>query len=54
MPPPFGATWGTLCDRCDDLPEDATLITPPATKRFNTTDVQQFRITIGNTDTGDT
>ena len=30
--PPFGATWGTLRDRCDELPEDATLITPLATK----------------------
>ena len=27
MPPPFGATWGTLHDRCDELPEEATLIT---------------------------
>jgi hypothetical protein len=54
MPPPFGATWGTLRDRCEELPEDATLITPLATKRFRITDVQQSRIIIKDTDTGDT
>ena len=54
MPPPFGATWGTLRDRCEELPEDATLITPLATKRFRITDVQDLRIIIEDTDTGDT
>jgi hypothetical protein len=54
MPPPFGATWGTLRDRCEELPEDATLITPLATKRFRITDVQQSRIIIEDTDSGDT
>ncbi|HET7323281.1 MAG TPA: hypothetical protein VFJ06_03000 [Halococcus sp.] len=54
MPPPFGATWGTLRDRCEELPEDATLIMPLATKRFRITDVQNQRIIIKDTDTGDT
>ena len=51
--PPFGATWGTLRDRCEELPEDATLITPLANKRFRVTDVQEPRIIIEDTDTGD-
>jgi hypothetical protein len=54
MPPPFGATWGTLRDRCEELPADSTLITPLATKRFRITDVRQSRIIIEDTDTSDT
>jgi hypothetical protein len=54
MPSPFGATWGTLRDRCEELPEDATLITPLSSKRFSITDVRQSRVIIENTDTGDT
>ena len=53
MAAPFGATWGTLIERCEDLPEDATLITPLSTRRFRVTDVQQQRIIIEETDTGD-
>ena len=53
MVAPFGATWGTLIERCEDLPEDATLITPLSTRRFRVTDVQQQRIIIEDTDTGD-
>ena len=53
MAAPFGATWGTLIGRCEDLPEDATLITPLSTRRFRVTDVQQQRIIIEDTDTGD-
>ena len=53
MPAPFGATWGTLLDHCEGLPEDATLITPLSTKRFRITGVQQQRIIIEDTDTGD-
>jgi len=53
MAAPFGATWGTLIERCEDLPEDATLITPLSTRRFRVTDVQQQRIIIEDTDTGD-
>jgi hypothetical protein len=52
MATPFGATWGTLIERCDKLPEDATLITPLANTRFRITAIQQPRIIIENTDTG--
>jgi hypothetical protein len=52
MATPFGATWGTLIERCDKLPEDATLITPLANTRFRITDIQQPRIIIENTDIG--
>ena len=51
--PPFGTTWGTLRDRCEELPEDATLITPLANKRSSITDVQEQRIIIEDTDSGD-
>jgi hypothetical protein len=54
MAMPFGATWGTLIERCEKLPEDATLITPLANTRFRITDTQQPRIIIEDTDTGDT
>jgi hypothetical protein len=54
MAAPFGATWGTLIERCEELPEDATLITPLSTKRFRVTEVQQQRVIIEDTDTGDT
>jgi hypothetical protein len=53
MPAPFGATWGTLCERCEDLPEDATLITPLASRRFRITDVQEPRIIIEDVDSDD-
>jgi hypothetical protein len=53
MAAPFGATWGTLIECCEELPEDATLITPLSTKRFRVTGVQQQRIIIEDTDTGD-
>jgi hypothetical protein len=50
---PFGATWGTLIERCEELPADATLITPLASKRFRITDVQDQRIIIEDVDSGD-
>ena len=53
MAVPFGATWGTLCERCEELPEDATLITPSASRRFQITDVQEPRIIIEDIDSGD-
>jgi hypothetical protein len=53
MAVPFGATWGTLCERCEELPEDATLITPLASRRFQITDVQEPRIIIEDIDSGD-
>jgi len=53
MAAPFGATWGTLCERCEELPEDATLIMPLASRRFSITDVQEPRIIIEDVDSGD-
>jgi Lon protease-like protein len=53
MAAPFGATWGTLIERCEELSEDATLITPLGNKRFRITDVQQQRVIIEVTDTDD-
>ncbi|GAA0474854.1 hypothetical protein MUK72_16825 (plasmid) [Halococcus dombrowskii] len=50
---PFGATWGTLIERCEELPADATLITSLASKRFQITDVQDQRIIIEDVDSGD-
>jgi len=53
MTAPFGATWGTLIERCEELFEDATLITPLSNKQFRVTDVQQQRVVIEDTDTDD-
>jgi hypothetical protein len=53
MAAPFGATWGTLIERCEDLPDEATLITPLASKRFRITDIQDQRIIIEDVDSGD-
>jgi hypothetical protein len=53
MAAPFGATWGTLLERCEELPEDATLITPLTNERFRITNARQQRIIIEDSDTGD-
>ena len=50
---PFGATWGTLIERCENLPDEATPITPLASKRFRITDVQDQRVIIEDVDSGD-
>ena len=50
---PFGATWGTLIERCEELPNEATLLTPLASKRFRVTNVQDHRIVIEDVDSGD-
>ncbi|GAA0465152.1 hypothetical protein MUK72_18835 (plasmid) [Halococcus dombrowskii] len=50
---PFGATWGTLIERCEQLPEEATLITPLASRRFRITDVKNQRIIIEDVDSAD-
>ncbi|EMA56260.1 hypothetical protein [Halococcus thailandensis] len=50
---PFGATWGTLIERCEKLPDEATLITPLASKRFRIIDVQDQRVIITDVDSGD-
>ena len=51
---PFDAAWGTLIEHCEELPVEATLITPLASKRFRVTDVQDHRIVIEDVDSGET
>lgn len=43
---PFSVSWHTLLDELDDLPEDATLITPLSHTRFRINDVQEQRVII--------
>ena len=42
----FTASWHTLLDELEDLPESATLITPLSHQRFRITDVQDARVII--------
>ena len=42
----FTASWHTLLDELDALPESATLITPLSHQRFRITDVQDARVII--------
>ncbi len=42
----FSASWHTLLNELDDLPEGATLITPLSHKRFQVSDVQEQRVII--------
>src|SRR6056297_1055851 len=42
----FTASWHTLLDELDDLPESATLITPLSHHRFRITEVQDARVII--------
>jgi hypothetical protein len=42
----FTASWHTLLDELEDLPESATLITPLSHQRFRITDVQEARVII--------
>jgi len=43
---PFSVTWHTLLDECEDLAENATLLTPLSQSRFRITDVQEHRIVV--------
>jgi len=43
---PFSVTWHTLLDECEDLAEDASLLTPLSQERFRLTDVQEHRIVV--------
>lgn len=42
----FTASWGTLLDELDGLPDGATLITPLSHNRFRITDVQDHRVIV--------
>jgi len=50
----FIASWHTLLDELDDLPERATLITPLADRRFRITDVQDARVIVQFADGAET
>lgn len=43
---PFSVSWHTLLDELDELPEEATLITPLSHDRFRLSDVQEQRVII--------
>ena len=43
---PFSVSWHTLLDEAEELPPDATLITPLSHKRFRITDTQEHRVII--------
>jgi len=43
---PFSVSWHTLLDELDNLPDDATLITPLSHNRFRISDVQEQRVII--------
>jgi hypothetical protein len=47
---PFSVSWHTLLDEADDLPADATLVTPLSHKEFRITDTQEYRVIIEYTD----
>jgi hypothetical protein len=42
----FGSTWGNLLDNIEELPSDATLVTPLSRNPFRVTDVQEYRVLI--------
>lgn len=43
---PFSVSWQTLLEEAENLPPDATLVTPLSRKRFRITDVQEHRVVI--------
>jgi hypothetical protein len=43
---PFDVTWHTLLDALDELPPDATFVTPLSRDSFRVTDVQEHRVVI--------
>jgi len=50
---PFSVSWHTLLDELDDLPDGAELITPLSHDQFRITDVQEHRVVITFTETGE-
>jgi len=51
---PFSTSWHTLLDNAEELPSDATLLTPLSRKSFRVTDVQEHRLLIEYGDDGGT
>ncbi|SDK02987.1 hypothetical protein SAMN05216226_11510 [Halovenus aranensis] len=50
----FGTTWNNLLDNIEELPSDATLVTPLSRKAFRVTDVQEHRVLIEYRDDDET
>jgi len=50
----FSTTWHNLLENVEELPPDATLITPLSRKAFGVTDVQEHRVLIQYRDDEDT
>ncbi|MFC4249002.1 hypothetical protein ACFOZ7_19075 [Natribaculum luteum] len=50
----FGSTWQNLIENVEELPSDATLVTPLSRKAFRVTDVQEPRILIQYRDDDET
>jgi TolA-binding protein len=50
----FGSTWANLLENVEELPSNATLITPLSRKAFRVTDVQEPRILIQYRDDDET
>ena len=50
----FGSTWHNLLENVEELPADATLVTPLSRKAFRVTDVQEPRILIQYRDDDET
>jgi len=51
---PFDVRWHTLLEAAEDLPADATLVTPLSGDRLRVTDVQEHRIIVEDLDAGET
>ena len=49
----FASTWGNVLEECEALEDDAMLITPMSDQRFRITDVQEHRVVVEFTDTGE-
>jgi hypothetical protein len=50
---PFSTSWHTLLDNLEDLPADATLVTPLSRQPFRVTDRQEHRVLIEYRDDSD-
>jgi len=50
----FGPTWNNLLENVEELPSDATLVTPLSRKAFHVTDVQEYRVLIEYRDDDET
>ena len=50
----FNTTWHNLLENLEELPQDATLVTPLSRKAFRVTDVQEHRVLIEHRDGDET